>query len=198
MKPSIVNIVGKKVALGPLEREHAQGLNTWLNNYSVVKMLDFVPGPRVLAQAEQLLDEFVGASETHAFAIYERSTWNHIGLSVLFQIDHVDKTAEIGITIGDVAAQGRGYGTEATILTLDHGFTALGLQNIMLNVYEYNYPAIHIYEKLGFRTIGTRRKSKQMGGRFRDTIYMEMLADDIDDGRFRFWLTLQRIALSRS
>ena len=176
----VINIAGEKVALGPLAREYAPVLNIWLNDYAIVKMLDFLPGPRILSQTEQLWDEFFAAPETNAFAIHERSTWKLVGLSVLFDIDHVNETAEFAIMIGDVAAQGRGYGTEATTLTLDHGFSTLGLRNIMLNVFAYNHAAIHVYQKLGFRTIGIRRQSKQMGGRFWDTIYMEMLVDEFE------------------
>ena len=122
----VVNIVGEQVALCPLEREHASVLNTWRNNYSIVKMLEFVSGPRVLAQSEQLWEKFFMAPETNAIASYERSTWKLVGLGVLFAIDHVNETAEFAIMIGHVAGQGRGYRTEATMLTVDHGFTALG------------------------------------------------------------------------
>ena len=50
----------------------------------------------------------------------------------------------------------------------------------MLNAFEYNRAGLHIYEKLGFRTIGSRRQGKKMVGRSWDTIYMEMLANEFE------------------
>ena len=86
-------------------------------------------------------------------------------------------TAEFHITIGDPHARGRGYGTEATRLTLDYAFIALGLRNVMLTVLAYNQAGIRAYEKAGFTTFGVRHNSKFMGGQHWDTVYMEALAE---------------------
>ncbi len=45
-------------------------------------------------------------------------------------------------------------------LLLDYGFNALNLQNIMLEVFDYNKRAIKAYEKVGFKVIGKRRQAK--------------------------------------
>ncbi len=187
----LINILGEKIALGPFERENAPDLHLWLNDYAVMRMLDFLPGPRTHERAESPWDGLLAAEDNVAFGIYERAGWKLIGFSVLLYVDHINRSAEFGIAIGDVAAQGKGYGTEATVLTLDHGFTALGITNIMLRVFEYNRVGLHIYEKLGFRKIGTRRKSKMMGGKLWDTIYMEMLADEFESPVLRKILSPQ-------
>ena len=174
------SILGEKIGLGPFGQEHAPALSAWYNDYSVMKMLDLPIGPRTLSEAERVWDSFFALPDTIAFGVYERATWRLVGATILFHVSHIDKTAEFGIIIGDTNAQGKGYGTEATRLTLDHGFTAMGLRNIILRVFEYNLAGIHIYEKVGFRHMGVRRKSKLMGGRFWDTVYMEALADEFE------------------
>lgn len=40
---------------------------------------------------------------------------------------------------GESDARGRGVGTEVTRLVLDYAFTILGLHNVMLRVYSYNF-----------------------------------------------------------
>ena len=63
---------------------------------------------------------------------------------------------------------------------VDYAFTALGLHNVMLAVYEFNLAAVRVYEKVGFKEIGRRRKSKFMGGEFWDEIFMDCLANEFE------------------
>ena len=61
---------------------------------------------------------------------------------------------------------------------LDYGFTALGLHNVLLQVYEPNIAGQRAYAKAGFRECGRRHASYRMGGRAWDVIMMECLATD--------------------
>jgi RimJ/RimL family protein N-acetyltransferase len=51
---------------------------------------------------------------------------------------------------------GRGYGFEALNLFLHHSFSTLNKKKIRLVVYEKNFHAIAIYEKLGFQATGKK------------------------------------------
>lgn len=88
-----------------------------------------------------------------------------------------DRTAEFGIFIGDTDEQGQGYGSEATKLMLDYAFTGLGLQNVMLRVWEYNVAGLRVYRKAGFREFGRRTRAHMMNANWWDYIYMQALAD---------------------
>ncbi|MGB4722593.1 MAG: GNAT family protein, partial [Defluviitoga tunisiensis] len=72
----------------------------------------------------------------------------------------------------------KGYGTEAMELLLDYGFNALNLQNIMLEVFDYNKRAIKAYEKVGFKVIGKRRQAKFFNNKRYDIIFMDILKDE--------------------
>ena len=50
-------------------------------------------------------------------------------------LDEIDKTAEMGIFIGDKNYHSCGYGSEAIKLILDYGFNYINLNNIMLKVF---------------------------------------------------------------
>lgn len=119
-----------------------------------------------------------GNQDTMIFTIWEGSTATPIGNVALQDIDYRNRTAELGIFIAEAATRGQGYGTEATELILDFAFRILGLQNVMLRVYDYNEPARRCYERAGFREFGRRRQSQFMDGRFWTVIYMECLATD--------------------
>ncbi len=177
----VVNIVGEKVALGPCSPDHFAAFNRWENDPSIVRNFGYLPRPRTLAVTAESFEHGRWAEATSdVFALYERATWRLIGNTGLMQIDHINETAEFFIAIGEADAHNKGYGTEATALVLDHAFFALGLGNVMLRVSEYNRAGIRVYEKVGFRTMGVRRKSKLMGGKQWDTIYMEILAEEFE------------------
>ncbi len=99
-----------------------------------------------------------------------------IGWSSLSRIDHRNGTAEFGILLGE--RRGQGLGTEATRLTLDWGFTVLGLHNIMLGVAAWNQRAIWVYAKAGFRELGRRRGAGVTMGRRYDAVFMDLLASE--------------------
>jgi diamine N-acetyltransferase len=177
----VVNLVGEKVALGPFGADQFATFNRWENDPVVARNLGSLPRPRTLATTSASFAHGVWSEATSdVFALYERATWRLIGYTGLMHIDHINQTAEFLIVIGEADARGRGYGTEATSLVLDYAFVALGLSNIILRVSEYNRAGIRAYEKAGFRIMGVRRKSKLMGGRRWDTIYMQIVAEDFE------------------
>lgn len=176
----VINIQGKGVSLGPFPENQLESFYRWHNDYSTLRTFEFLPKPMALAGARQLFEELANQNDCDLFAVYENAEWRLIGLAGLMHIDATNGTAEFGIMIGEPDARGKGHGTEATTLILDHAFLALGLTNVMLTVYEYNIAGIRTYEKVGFRTIGTRHKSKMMAGKLWDTIYMEALADEFE------------------
>ena len=176
----IVNIEGELVALGPLRREHIPLYLHWMNDFATAAMLATPPRPFTAAQETAWFEGVANDANRPTFTIYERSTWRPIGNCGLHVIDTVNRRTDVGIMIGDPAARGKGYGTEAMRLLLDFAFTALNMHSVMLTVYEYNAPARRSYEKVGFREIGRRREARWHNGRFWDEILMDILASEFD------------------
>jgi RimJ/RimL family protein N-acetyltransferase len=176
----IANIVGDRVALGPLHRDHAPLFERWMNDFATQRLSGFPEPaePWATERVTQFMDRLLTSPDRAWFAIYETESWRPIGHANLRGIDHRHRTAEFGITIGDPADRGKGYGTEATRLILDYAFTALGLHNVLLDTNEYNAAAVRAYEKAGFKEIGRRRQAYSMGGRLWDVIFMDCLASE--------------------
>jgi diamine N-acetyltransferase len=173
----IVNVVGDRVALGPLRRDLVPQYARWNNDFAVTRTLAR-SRPTTLEQEEASYDA-IGKDERYAaFTIYERGTWRPIGIAYLAEIDHWNRSAEFGIAIGEPEGRGKGYGTEAARLVLDYAFTALGLHNVMLSCREYNVAGLRAYAKAGFKEIGRRRQCKWMNGRLWDDVYMDCLASE--------------------
>ncbi len=178
-RPEIINIEGELVGLGPIRRELLPFYQRWINDFETAKNLALPPGP-MTAEAEEAWFNGAATGSVAYFTIYERSTWRPIGNADLRDIDHRNRSAGFGILIGEASCRGKGYGTETTRLILDYAFTALGLHNVELSVYEYNLAGRRAYEKAGFKEIGRRRQCRAMGGRLWDEIYMDCLATEFE------------------
>lgn len=172
----IVNIVGEKVALGPLHRDLLPLDARWTSDFATLRMQGILPAPYTMEWITARYESGTADDTLILFAIYERATMRPIGVANFQSVDYRNRTAEFVIFIGEQSARGKGYGTETTRLMLEYAFTALGLHTVTLAVYAYNPAAIRAYEKAGFREFGRRRESVWMGGRLWDTIYMECLA----------------------
>ncbi|MGA7669157.1 MAG: GNAT family protein [Nitrolancea sp.] len=176
---SIVNIVGQKVALGPMRRDLIPTYCRWRNDLSTSRTLG-LSWPRTLQQEEVSFESLQSASERIDFTVYENSSLRPIGTTSLLGVDHRHSRADFGIIIGEANARGKGYGTEATSLTLDYAFNAVGLENVMLTVYEFNVAGIAAYHRAGFKDIGRRRRCSRLGRSLWDLIYMECVADEFE------------------
>ena len=175
----LVNIVGDLVALGPLRRDLLPVYQRWINDFATTRTLGIPSGPMTWEAEEAWFNRASTSDRDVPFTIYERASWRPIGNTALHGVDYRNRIAEFGILIGEADARGKGYGTETLRLMLDYAFTALGLNNVMLRVFEYNLAAQRAYQKAGMREFGRRRQAQMMGGKLWDVIYMDCVASEL-------------------
>ena len=173
-RPDFV-VEGERAALGPVRMDLVPAYQRWSNDLEVANGNGWVIPFTLESQRDRIAGRS-GKPDFADFTVYDRSDGTPIGFSSLFHIDHRNGTAEFGIFLGE--RRGKGLGTEATRLTLDWGFTVLGLHNIMLGVAAWNQRAIRVYTKVGFREIGRRRGAGVTMGRRYDAVYMDLLASE--------------------
>jgi RimJ/RimL family protein N-acetyltransferase len=175
----IYNIVGERVALGPMRRDLLPLYRVWINDFDAVKNLGVSPVPMTEESEVGWFEDAARNRDGVFFTIYERHTGEPIG-NLSISLDHRNRAGRFGIMIGEESNRGKGFGTEATRLALDYAFTAQGLHNVMLSVYEFNAAGRRCYEKAGFREIGRRRECRLMGGRLWDEIFMDCLSTEFE------------------
>ena len=180
-QPPIINIVGEKVALGPIRRDLQQLFQAWSNDFEVRRFL----GPMRPTSLESLEDVYSGIvkdkNEAY-FTIYEKNDLRPIGHAGLSGINKTHRTAEFVIMIGDKESWGKGSGTEVAGLMLEYGFTCLGLHNMRLWVHAANERGIRSYRRAGFRMAGRLRQHLRLGGQAYDDILMDCLATEFQGG----------------
>ncbi|HEX2195218.1 MAG TPA: GNAT family protein [Candidatus Limnocylindria bacterium] len=120
----------------------------------------------------------------YSFTICPLGERRGIGNVTLRDIDRENGSAELSIVITDKAFQDRGYGTDAVNCIVDVGFGEIRLERIYLYVFDYNRRAIRAYEKAGFQTDATLRRSRFHRGHHHDVHLMSILRGD--------WLKLER------
>ena len=110
---------GKRVTLRALERDDLAQL--WaFNNDLAVELAGGgdPPMPQSFARVQADFDNRTGAGGRDDAGFAVEADGKLIGQCALFGFDTVARTCELGITIGDKAYWGRGYGREAVGLLL--------------------------------------------------------------------------------
>ena len=145
----------------------------WMNDVEVVGHLGNYHQMISLSNEKTALEGMIKEGQNYAIVLLDGDIL--IGGVSLNEINHIYRTATVGIFFGESEHRGRGFGTEAMRLIVEYGFQTLNLHNIMLTVHSDNERAIASYKKVGFTEFGRRRESKFLGGRYLDTIYMEVI-----------------------
>lgn len=179
--PSIINVTGDNVVLGPLSKDLLPTFTRWINDFHTLRTLGSLrPGPTTVESEETWYARVTGESNGVTFLIRERLSGVPIGATGLHGIDFRNRSASFGIMIGEPSARGQGYGTEAATLMLDYAFNALGLHSVSLTVAEFNVAGRRAYHNAGFRECGRLREHLWLAGKMCDQILMDCLATEFD------------------
>ncbi len=176
-------ILGERIRFRAIERSDLPTFVAWINDAEVRAGISaFLPISQ--AREENWFDEMLKRPpEEHPFAIEvkQKDDWLLIGTISLFDIAWRSRKAEIGIMIGEKAYWNQGFGTEAMLLMLQHGFETLNLHRIYLKVYSTNPRAIRAYEKVGFVHEARQREAHYDNGVYSDDLIMSVLRHEWDE-----------------
>ena len=84
----------------------------------------------------------------------------HIGNVMYYNIDLHRREAELGITIGNPAYWGHGYGTESVTLLLNYIFTETTITRVYLHTLDWNVRAQRAFARAGFRDCGKSQRGE--------------------------------------
>jgi RimJ/RimL family protein N-acetyltransferase len=85
------------------------------------------------------------------------------------------RTTDWSLIIGEKAARGKGYGTEAAWLMLNYAFGHQNFHRVGVGVVGFNTGALQFYERLGFRREGIQQDGYYYDHRYHDFVMMRML-----------------------
>lgn len=172
-------LVGERIYLSPRSVEDVEKYTEWLNDFETTDYLGRSYQTVSIDEEKKYLQEYV--KDEVDFAIVEKDTDKLLGSISLMNINNINRTATLGIFIGNKKYRSKGYGTEAIKLILDYGFNYLNLNNIKLDLVEFNLRALSCYKKCGFKEYGRRRRCEFVDGKYYDIIEMDILADEFKE-----------------
>ena len=173
-------LIGERCYLSPCSREEAEKWTEWDNDLEIaIPLGDEAYTSYTLEKMQDILDE-VSKHQSQIFSIVNLETEAPIGRCLLFNIDHVNRQATLGIVIGEKEYWGKGYGQDAVKLLVDYGFNLLNLNSIMIGTYSFNERAQACFRKAGFKEVGRRREARIIGEKKFDLVLMDMLANEFD------------------
>jgi RimJ/RimL family protein N-acetyltransferase len=171
-------IRGAKVYLRPFEPEDADLVSDWFADAEVLRLTGELPVGRHSRREkyERSLANFdPDTTDTFSFVICRLEDDRPIGRCDLFEIDRLNGSAAFGITIGDRALWGGGYGSDAVNALVDFGFGELRLERIWLATDAGNVRAQRAYARCGFQEEARLRNAFHDHGRFVDEVRMALL-----------------------
>jgi [ribosomal protein S5]-alanine N-acetyltransferase len=177
-------LIGSQVYLRAVEMSDGPVIVPWLNDPAVSRTLLHRRALNLRAE-EEFLERVAASEHDLVLGIALKADDRLIGATGFHQIDFRNRHACFGITIGIPEAWGKGYGTEATRLMVNHAFETMNLNRVWLQVFEYNLRALRTYEKIGFKKEGTLRQENFREGRYWDTHVMGLLRQEWDAERDR-------------
>ncbi|NYE00981.1 RimJ/RimL family protein N-acetyltransferase [Kineosphaera limosa] len=177
-------LCGTLVTLRPIQAADADAIDALIRAddeiarltgsvHSSAEKPDEVPIERL----RQIYGEWAVADDRLVLAVIDNSSGTLVGEVVLNDWDHGNRACGFRTLLG-AAGRGRGLGTEATRLIVEHGLTTMGLHRITLEVYDFNPRARHVYEKVGFVHEGIGRQALRFDDGWVDVHYMAVLGTD--------------------
>lgn len=172
-------VIGDRVYLRGLEKIDLTGnMSQWANDSDVTYYMFMGATP---STGERLEDEYEPLWKSKidiVLAVIDKKTDVHIGNVGLYVINWISRAAELRIIIGEKKYWNKGYGTEASQLTVAYGFEKLNLNKIWLGVNQDNKSAVKTYEKAGFIHEGILRQEIYRNGQYYDALRMSILRDE--------------------
>ncbi len=176
-------LAGELVTLRPIHAEDADAIDRLIREDDEIARLTgsiHSSTERVQGMSMEDLREIYGAwaraTERLVLGVIDNASGDLVGEVVLNDWDEGNRSCGFRTLIGEVG-RGRGLGTEATRLIIQHGLGSMGLHRIALEVYDFNPRARHVYEKVGFVHEGTGREALLFDGQWIDVHYMAILGD---------------------
>lgn len=170
---------GELVRLRARETTDETRYHAWINDPEVTEYLA-VRYPASHAFEETFLANEPTPSFARAgFSIETLAESRHIGSIGLHGDSPENRSASLGIFIGDKRYWDGGYGTDAMRTVCRFGFEMMNLHRIQLDVYAENRRALRVYEKVGFTIEVSRRQAHFKHGHRLDLITMGLLEGEL-------------------
>lgn len=174
-------LVGDRLYLSPkgASEEEIEKFTEWLNDFKVTDFTGRSANVLTLECEKEYLENVAkDTANNKGFNIVDLKTDKLIGTAGLEHINWTNRSATLGIFIGDEEFRDKGYGPETINLLLEFGFKYLNLHSINLTLLSINERAHKCYQKCGFKDTGKNREEIFLNGKYYDRYSMDILESE--------------------
>jgi RimJ/RimL family protein N-acetyltransferase len=171
------SLISRRVYLRPFGEDDVPYVQKWSDDSEIRKMTGEV-APMNRAEAEGWYRGLRAAKDRLWFTIVLKEGDRVIGEAGLLRMFEPWRCTDMSIIIGEKDAWGKGFGTEAGRLLLDHAFKQLGFHRVSIGVVALNERALGFWEGLGFKKEGVQRDGYHCDDQYSDFVMMSILEDE--------------------
>ena len=173
-------LVGDRIFLSPVgtSNEEVEKFTEWMNDFKVTDYIGRSGNITTIIGERDWLENSSKNTESRIFDIIELKDNKLIGVISLENFNWIERSAVLGIFIGDRDFRNNGYGAEAINLLLEYGFKYLNLHSIRLELLSINERAHKCYSKCGFKDTGCNREQVFLNGKYYDKLHMDILENE--------------------
>ena len=177
---SFKKLIGDRIFLAPkgTTEEEIEKFTEWMNDFQVTDYIGRTSQIVTYNGEKQYLENAAKNDNTINFNIVETATDKLIGTVGLEHFNWIERSAVLGIFIGEKDFRSNGYGTEAIKMILEYGFKYLNLHSIRLDLLSINERAHKCYLKCGFKDTGASREQIFLNGKYYDRLHMDILENE--------------------
>ena len=174
------DVAWPRVQLTPLTNADLKTVNRWQNDPFIRDQIMGFRGPVRLETTEEWIRNLAAQNLKTRVVFGIRLDASLKGVAQLHGIDWIQRSAVLGVFVGDAEDRGLGLGRAAVTLILDYGFKGLDLQRVTLEVLASNAPARRLYERLGFVQEGLMREAFLRDGAREDVALYGLLQREFE------------------
>ena len=142
------SIKGEQVALRHHQYDDLGAVRRWYRDPELARLTRYSLRPMSDEDIDRFFHTRLMSPEHVGYAITVREGGQLIGSTTFSNLDADNSSTLFHISIGERAAWGSGYGTEATELMLWLAFARIGLHRVALSVFDFNTRAIRAQGRL--------------------------------------------------
>ena len=180
-------LVGDRIYLSPkgTSDDEIEKFTEWMNDFEVTDYTGRTGQITTLVGEKEWLENAAKDSDNRNFNIVDIENDKLVGTVGLENFNWINRSAELGIFIGDEDYRSNGYGAEAIRLVLEYGFKYLNLHSIRLDLLSANERAHKCYLKCGFKDAGGSREEIFLNGKYYDRLHMDILENEFEGDYIR-------------
>lgn len=152
-----LGLTGERITLRPLTvADVSDAYVGWMNDPVTNRFMETRWRAHVRSDVEAFVADKAASATEYLYGIFLNAEGRHIGNLKIGPIDHNHGRGELSYFIGDEAARGQGFASEAVALGVGIGFAQLGLHKLTAGIYAENGESGRVLSKNGFKAEGRR------------------------------------------